>query len=181
MIMPRGANGLRHVRFRADDRYLEVGCGSGRHAIHVARALGLAVTGVDINPAHVKKATARAKDTRGVRFVTGDCAELPFADDEFDVVTTSHLFHHVPEWQSAIQELIRVLAVGGYLVLSDIVLPPRAATVARRITGPRIRFLTRVELEAALADCGVAAVHVSQSRFSLAGTYIKPPSWSPAT
>ena len=181
LSMLRGTSELRHVRLQAGDRYLEVGCGTGRHAIQLARSHELAVTGVDINPAHVNRATARARNTREIRFVTGDCAALPFADDEFDIVTTSHLLHHVPQWQSAIQELIRMLAVGGCLALSDIVLPARAATIARAITGPRIRFLTRFELETALADGGRTAVHVSQSRFSLAGTYIKPSSSSPAT
>ena len=40
--------------------------------------------------------TAKKKKLEGIRFVAGDCENLPFAENSFDVVTCSMSFHHYP-------------------------------------------------------------------------------------
>ncbi len=46
-----------------------------------------------------------------------DILALPFADASFDLVYASHVLEHVPDDQSAIAEIHRVLAPGGLAVL----------------------------------------------------------------
>jgi ubiquinone/menaquinone biosynthesis C-methylase UbiE len=58
-------------------RLLDVGCGTGRHAVPLALA-GLRVTGVDLSPAMLARAAARARDA-GVELelLEADARELP--------------------------------------------------------------------------------------------------------
>ena len=50
----------------------------------------------------------------------GDIADTEFSSGKFDAVFTFGVFHHVPEWQKAIEEMKRVLKPGGVLVGGEI-------------------------------------------------------------
>ena len=79
---------------RVGDRVLDVGCGTGRHAIELA-GRGISVHGVDISRRFVDIARRRASDERTgripavrsslVTFERGDARTLPF-EAEFDAV-----------------------------------------------------------------------------------------------
>lgn len=93
-------------------RYLDVACGSGL-AAHTAAARGAAVSGLDAAEAliHIARARTPAGDFR-----VGDLAALPFADDNFDVVTS---FNGI--WKGnddGLRESRRVLADDGRLGLT---------------------------------------------------------------
>lgn len=63
-------------------RVLDVGCGTGLHAIELARR-GYEVVGVDLSPQMVEIARSKAKGLSGVSFVQADARSLEFAE-EFD-------------------------------------------------------------------------------------------------
>jgi SAM-dependent methyltransferase len=69
---------------------LDVGCGTGEHAL-LAASLGLAATGVDTSPVAIEQARAKAAE-RGldVRFEVGNALALT---GEFDTIVDSALFH----------------------------------------------------------------------------------------
>jgi SAM-dependent methyltransferase len=46
--------------------------------------------------------------------VKADICNLPFKDNEFDVILCNHVLEHIPDDTKAMQELYRVLKVGGY-------------------------------------------------------------------
>lgn len=46
--------------------------------------------------------------------VKADICDLPFKDNEFDVVFCNHVLEHIPEDYKAMQELYRVLKKGGF-------------------------------------------------------------------
>jgi ubiquinone/menaquinone biosynthesis C-methylase UbiE len=46
--------------------------------------------------------------------VKADICDLPFKDDEFDVVFCNHVLEHIPDDYKAMQELYRVLKTGGF-------------------------------------------------------------------
>ena len=54
----------------------------------------------------------------GFGSVRGDGAALPFADDTFDVVYSSNVAEHIPNWQTMGAEMLRVAKPGGLVVLS---------------------------------------------------------------
>jgi cyclopropane fatty-acyl-phospholipid synthase-like methyltransferase len=74
-------------------RVLDVGCGTGEHAL-MAAALGLDVTGIDAAPTAPAKATEKAR-TRGltVRFLEWSALDLGSLGDQFDTALDCGLFH----------------------------------------------------------------------------------------
>ena len=74
-------------------RVLDVGCGTGEHAL-MAAALGLDATGVDSAPTAIAKAEAKAEE-RGLRarFLVADALELAALGESFDTVLDCGLFH----------------------------------------------------------------------------------------
>lgn len=54
----------------------------------------------------------------GYGAVRGDGTALPFADDSFDVVYSSNVAEHVPDWRAMGSEMLRVARPGGLVVLS---------------------------------------------------------------
>jgi SAM-dependent methyltransferase len=49
--------------------------------------------------------------------VKADICNLPFSDNEFDVILCNHVLEHIPDDTKAMQELYRVLKVGGMAIL----------------------------------------------------------------
>src|SRR5262245_30347578 len=72
----------------SETRLLDVGCGAGQLALIAARA-GAKVVGCDIATNWLEKARARAAaEGLEVTFEEGDAESLPYADAQFDVVTS---------------------------------------------------------------------------------------------
>ncbi|WP_067900007.1 class I SAM-dependent methyltransferase [Nocardia vaccinii] len=97
---------------------LDVGCGPGDNAIHLA-GLGYSVTGLDVAPTAIEQARARAA-ARGsaVEFAVADATTLEEYDNRFDTVLSSGLLHNLdPQQQRAhLAALTRVLKPGGRLI-----------------------------------------------------------------
>ena len=49
--------------------------------------------------------------------VKADICELPFKDEEFDVILCNHVLEHIPDDTKAMQELYRILKKGGMGIL----------------------------------------------------------------
>ncbi len=72
---------------RGDERVLDMGCGTGRHALELARR-GLSVVGVELLEANVAVGTAAAEEqSLSVELVQADLRELEF-HEQFDIVVT---------------------------------------------------------------------------------------------
>ena len=74
-------------------RVLDVGCGTGEHAL-MAAGRGLDATGIDAVPRAIEQAERKARD-RGLtaRFLVWDALRLPDLGEQFDTVLDSGLFH----------------------------------------------------------------------------------------
>jgi ubiquinone/menaquinone biosynthesis C-methylase UbiE len=94
-------------------RVLDVAAGSGNVAIRAAEA-GARVVASDLTPENFESGRREAS-IRGVSldWVEGDAEALPFADGEFDVVTTSFGAMFAPDHQAAASEMLRVCRPGG--------------------------------------------------------------------
>jgi cyclopropane fatty-acyl-phospholipid synthase-like methyltransferase len=112
------------LKLTSDSSVLEIGCGSGAYALHLAQTIGCSVTGLDINALGIRNASQLALDSgmaRQVRFEVCDVSRpLPFADETFDAVFSNDVLCHVPGRPSLIAEMYRVLKPGvGRLLFSD--------------------------------------------------------------
>jgi ubiquinone/menaquinone biosynthesis C-methylase UbiE len=147
----------------AADRVLDVGCGTGR-ASRIAASTARSVVGIDLSPEMIAKARELADGNDGVRFEVGDAEDLPFGDGEFSAVLCSNAFHHYPEPRRAVDEMARVLAPGGRLVLgdacSDLVTARVADLVLRRVEPGHVRLYRSVELGRFLQRAGLARVAI---------------------
>lgn len=68
-----------------------------------------AVTTVDLTPGFYRNIDS------SVRYA--DATSLPFADGSFDLLIANHILEHIPEDQTAMKEMYRVLAIGGFAIL----------------------------------------------------------------
>jgi ubiquinone/menaquinone biosynthesis C-methylase UbiE len=107
---------------RTQPRVLDVACGTGRTLgmLATARPDG-AYTGVDLSPAYIREARRNLVHVDTLSLLVHDGRSLPFPDDSFDVVTSTYLFHELPDSgrEAVLQELYRVCAPGGRVVIED--------------------------------------------------------------
>ncbi len=104
-------------------RVLDVGCGIGGSARHLASERGCHVTGIDLTRDYVEVATALAARTglaQHVAFHHGSALELPFEADSFDIVWTEHVQMNIADKAAFYGEIARVLKPGGHLLFHDI-------------------------------------------------------------
>src|SRR5690606_19372236 len=96
---------------------LEVGCGIGIDSIQFARA-GNDLTLLDLTIESVSIARSRL-ESEGftASYVSGDSENLPFADNQFDVVYSYGVIHHSPDTARSVSEIFRVLKPGGQAVV----------------------------------------------------------------
>lgn len=99
------------------ERFLDVGTGSGGLALLAART-GATVTGVDVAPDGIARASERAR-TEGLEatFEVGDAQSLSHPDGSFDVVASAYGVNFARDHRKAAGELARVTAPGGRLGL----------------------------------------------------------------
>lgn len=102
-------------------RVLDLGCGNGRHLVHLARA-GFNVTGVDISPTGLGLASQWLSE-EGLQ---GDTVQadfrvpLPLCGEAFDALLAIQVIHHarLAEVRRAIAEIHRILRAGGLALIS---------------------------------------------------------------
>lgn len=102
---------------------LDIGCGAGGIALHLARRHGAGhVTGFDIEApviAHARRRAQAAGLSDRVGFVQAPPGPLPFADASFDVVFSKDALLHVPDKDALFADIFRVLKPGGVFAASD--------------------------------------------------------------
>jgi SAM-dependent methyltransferase len=103
-------------------RVLDVGCGTGENALFFAEQ-GCSVIGVDVVPAAIDKAKAKAEE-RGVQavFFAGDLTApgpVALSEEKFDTVTDVGFFHALSDEARGVwvPRLAGLLAVGGSYVM----------------------------------------------------------------
>jgi MPBQ/MSBQ methyltransferase len=104
-------------------RLLDVGCGRGGPAIHLADRFGFHVTGLDLVPYNVKRATENVREKPlTTEFVVGDATNLPFATESFAACTAIDALVYLPSRKAVFDTVADVLESKGIIVFSDLVM-----------------------------------------------------------
>jgi ubiquinone/menaquinone biosynthesis C-methylase UbiE len=153
---------LRLAGFAPGQCYLDFGCGNGAAAVRLASKLGLNVTGIDVDPEQIETARQRSAQTANARFLTADGTQLPLGDNEFDFVGTHMVTHHIPDWENALHQMLRVLKPNGCLIYKDFALPKWLASLGGRIS-KSLGYLTADDLNRFAQENHLAVVHLARS------------------
>ena len=98
---------------------LEIGCGNGTGARLIKRYFSpLKIYAVDLDQRMISMAKRYNADD-SIIFELGDATKLRFMDEQFDAVFDFGVIHHIPNWEDCINELKRVLKIGGELIIED--------------------------------------------------------------
>lgn len=102
-----------HLGLGVTSRVLDVGCGTGRFSISIARQFRCAVVGIDPLPSMLAK--AKEKCSTEIAWLLARAEAIPVADDAFDACLASQVIHHFQDKHQAFAEMHRVLQHGGRL------------------------------------------------------------------
>ena len=111
------------IGLSATDRILDVACGRGTSAVHLAGRFECHVTGLDFGAENIAAAEALAAErglARRTTFRQGDAEGLPFDGGAFDAVVSECSFCTFPDKATAAAQMMRVLRPGGRLGLTDV-------------------------------------------------------------
>jgi len=101
---------------------LDVGCGYGRTACHLAEKYESNVTGIDISETMIEGARKKARRERVeamVRFEVGNGESTHFKDECFDVVISEGTTVLIDK-ERAMREYVRVVKHGGHIGLNEL-------------------------------------------------------------
>ena len=124
---------------------LDAGCGTGYGAAILAAAGAREVVGIDLAADVLTAAAPALPDS--VTLQAGDLHDLPFDDDRFDLVVCFEAIEHLRNPMTALDELRRVLAPDGSLLISS---PNRLVYPAGN--PHHVHEFAPAEFETALAD-----------------------------
>ncbi len=114
---------LRQVVFSPGMHFLEVAIGPGRVAVEILQQMDSTAHygGIDLSPAMVALSQQKIAriDFDNVELKLGDCRDLSWPDEHFDVVYSSYMMDLMPQSEipTVLAEFKRVLKPGGQLVL----------------------------------------------------------------
>jgi len=93
---------------------LDVGCGSGLSSF-MLRNKGCRTVGIDISPLAIRRAKKRGQVD--LKYLVCDVLNLPFKDNQFDIVANYLFIEHLPDVDTALGEMVRVTKTGGKIII----------------------------------------------------------------
>jgi arsenite methyltransferase len=121
---------------RLGERVVDVGCGAGIDSLIAAKKVGPVgrVIGVDMTPSMLEKACHAAHEAglENVEFREGYAESLPVDEGWADVVISNGVLNLMPDKDTALQEMCRVLKSGGRLQIGDILVQKAVPESAKR-------------------------------------------------
>jgi ubiquinone/menaquinone biosynthesis C-methylase UbiE len=102
--------------------FLDAGCGTGDHTARLARR-GFRCVGVDISETVLQKARERINEagfSAQASFICQPLENLALPNDHFDAIHARGVLMHIPEWEKALKQLVRVLKPRGKIVILEL-------------------------------------------------------------
>jgi ubiquinone/menaquinone biosynthesis C-methylase UbiE len=122
---------------------LEIGPGPGYLGLEwLNKTEGTRLTGLEISPKMIDRAEKNAREygiEARVKYVHGDAQKMPFEDNSFDGVFTNGSLHEWVEPVKILNEILRVLKLGGKYFVSDMRrdMNPFMKWFLKRVTKPK--------------------------------------------
>ncbi|MBZ3906998.1 class I SAM-dependent methyltransferase [Streptomyces griseiscabiei] len=107
------------ARIGSDSRVLEIGSNTGFTSVNISLLTGASVVGIDVNPNSVAEAESYAQLhglSDQVQFQVQDARELAVEDASFDAVWVSNVVSFVSDKARMLDEVTRVVKVGGTVI-----------------------------------------------------------------
>ncbi len=163
------------LQLDGSSRVLEIGCGSGGPALHLARSSGCSIVGVDLHEDGVINATRMSREAgldARASFVRADASEaLPFATGSFDALLCVDSVNHLRDRASVFAEWARALAPGGRVLFTDPITvtgPLSADEIAIRASIGYFLFVPPGADERLLRDAGLQPLAVEDATENMA-------------
>jgi ubiquinone/menaquinone biosynthesis C-methylase UbiE len=160
------------------DCVLEVGCGTGTLTLEAKRQAGPLgkVFGIDIIPGMIELSQRKAAQANeDITFQLGSIDDIPFSENQFDVVMCSFMIFHMSEMtrRKGIAEIYRVLKPQGRLLILDLALPtqPLPRAIAKMLFGGMLEHDLR-ELLPLMDASGFSDVEIAPANFRILGLSI---------
>ena len=97
---------------------LDVGCGTGVMLTMMKKEYpDMEAFGIDLSDQMIVQ--AKKYNNHGIYLQIGDVENIPWPDDEFDLLTCNASFHHFPDPMQSLKEMNRVLKAEGKLIIAD--------------------------------------------------------------
>ena len=113
---------------RAGERLLEIGPGTGHHALPTAEILGPGgrLDVLDVQPEMLRdlERRAAARELGTIVTASGDAQRLPYPDATFDGAYLMTVLGEIPDPEQALREMARVVKPGGRIVTGEMWLDP---------------------------------------------------------
>lgn len=107
--------------FNENLNILIAGCGTGRHALNVAKYFNhVNVTAIDLSQKSLGFAQSKADefDIMNIDFKLADLTKLKPLQTQFDIIECSGVLHHIPDYKAAINGLLSNLKPNGLIKIS---------------------------------------------------------------
>jgi len=178
-----------------DARVLDLCCGTGDMTFALRRQAGHSakIVGADFSHPMLQRARAKSGAT-DLRWIEADALLLPFADSQFDLVTSAFGFRNLANYDAGLAEIVRVLRRGGACGILDFGAPggfmgrlyrvyfkrvlPRVGTMISGVRGPYAylpasveRFPQPQEMLERMRRAGLQRVSWTPYTFGTAGLY----------
>ena len=115
---------LKKLELEPNSKFLDLGCGEGRHCFGAYMSENIDVFGFDMSLSDVSTAKKNFDQfnentsSKSCNFGVADAKKLPFKDNTFDFIVCSEVLEHIIDYQSALSEINRILKPQGKLAVS---------------------------------------------------------------
>ena len=112
---------LEALALRPGERVLDVGVGPGLLAYDMAAIVGPKgrAAGIDLSEPMIAMTRDRCAEQPWTDFRLADATKLPFDEESFDAVVSTQVYEYVPDMDTALSEVFRVLRPNGRVVVID--------------------------------------------------------------